>query len=383
MKLFYSLLFAFALPFCANAQVYAHYKFYNTQYDAKYLGKAVITEEYQVEIESKKGFKLAIFNSLEDDFQHLRSLKYTVFDKNGKKVKSYSKGDASQIDFDMQNIDNAFDWQLGPKYREYPFSVYVKAVTALDGYTNFPVWTPVNDFNVTTDESELIISRPKKFKLKIYSDSLQAKNWLSGSDSVSQFIIRSIPAKEQMEPYSMFYNQLPKVYVAPVNFELAFNEGSNASWKDFGNWFLNLNTQPYTLTPETKRFISSLGGLSTREKIDSIYHYFQDHTRYVSIQLGIGGFQARPSEEVEQKGYGDCKGLSNYLRNLLSAGGIQSYFIMAMAGRNAPEVNPAISCNQFNHVFLGVPLQKDTLLLEATSQLNPTNKFSCGPQGPA
>ncbi|MEQ9660837.1 hypothetical protein, partial [Fulvivirga sp.] len=191
--------------------------------------------------------------------------------------------------------------------------------------------------------------------------------------------VSKLDAQAKNKRYKDFYDEQPKVLVSPENFSLEGVEGSFASWKTFGNWFYNLNNNPFELSTETKVYLSSLDRSDKKELIKNIYHYMQDKTRYISIQLGIGGFKSLPTSEVDSYGFGDCKALTTYMKNMLSYTGINSNYILVKAGSDTPDIDKDFPSNQFNHVYLGIPLLSDTVFLECTSQSTPafyTGKFT-------
>ncbi len=99
----------------------------------------------------------------------------------------------------------------------------------------------------------------------------------------------------------------------------------------------------------------------------------QSKTRYVSIQYGIGGHQTFPAQDVINRGFGDCKALSNYMHSLLKEAGIKSHYTLVYSGRNSYRLldYSKVKINYFNHVILCLPTINDTLWLECTSQTQP------------
>ena len=108
-------------------------------------------------------------------------------------------------------------------------------------------------------------------------------------------------------------------------------------------------------------------GLKTdREKVEVLYRRLGESTRYVAVLLGIGGQRPASAASVCKSGFGDCKGLTNYMRGMLKEVGITSYYttISTVNRRLLPDF---ASVGQMNHVILEVPLPGDTLWLECTN----------------
>ena len=107
------------------------------------------------------------------------------------------------------------------------------------------------------------------------------------------------------------------------------------------------------------------------EKINALYKYMQENMRYVSVQLGIGGWQPFSAQYVEQNKYGDCKALSNFMMSMLKEVGIQSYPVLIAAGDTYFEVGEDFTKPLFNHMILHVP--SVDYWLECTSNTSPPN----------
>lgn len=376
MRLFFVFLFsisAFLNLSISYGQEYAKIITDNTTYEIEKNDDLIITQNYKIQINSKEGLKFSYFYDYIDKFKKLKKLEVIVRDKTGKKIKSLNKGDGHEYGFNSSyEIDDSKIFVLDPDYQNYPFTIEVTSKSEQTDYLSMPTWLPRNSFNIKVESSNLEIILPINKEIKIKEEFIAPAS--IQEDSLVKIIKYHA---ENLEPidskirYSDFYESQPKVIIAPFEFEIEKAKGSFESWQKFGDWFYDLNNDTYELTQDTKNYLNGLDSRNSYETIRKIYHYMQDRTRYVSIQLGIGGYKSIPTAFVDEKGYGDCKALTTYMKNMLDYVGIKSNYILVKAGKDVPDVKKEFPSNQFNHVFLGIPLS-DTVFLECTSQISPT-----------
>jgi hypothetical protein len=182
--------------------------------------------------------------------------------------------------------------------------------------------------------------------------------------------------KETNGPY--WHELATEVITGPTDFQLGDYKGNMNSWQEFGKFLYALKAGRDNLPVNIKQDVHSLtDGISdVKKKIQVLYEYMQKNTRYISIQLGIGGWQPFDAAYVAKKGYGDCKALSNYMFSILKEAGIRSHYTLIRAGDDANYMTDDFPSSQFNHVILSVPLDKDTVWLECTSQTLPAGYLS-------
>lgn len=182
----------------------------------------------------------------------------------------------------------------------------------------------------------------------------------------------------KLESGAKSWRVFPRIYFAENKFEFYGLDGDFSTWQSFGKWIQGLNADVCTLSPQRVEEIKKLtAGLKTdKEKAKFLYEYMQQSMRYVSVQLGIGGMKPFTATFVDEKKYGDCKALSNYMYALLKAVNIPANYAVINAGANAEPAEQGFARNSFNHAILCVPLKGDTTWLECTSTTQAFGKLS-------
>lgn len=263
------------------------------------------------------------------------------------------------------------------RHDRYPYTVHFSYSSSIKGLFTFPSWTPQEEEGIAVQQAKLQVIAETGQKIRHKTLNIADAPTVSEVDKTTHYVweVGPRPAIEREPSGPPWREYAPLVYLAPVDFEIEGYQGSTRTWSDFGKFYHALNVDRGQLPPALAQEVEQLtAGLTTnREKIQAIYGYMQQNTRYVSIQLGIGGWQSFDAAYVYTNGYGDCKALSNYVKSMLAAVDITAYPVLIRAGDYAEDILPDYSGNQFNHAIVCVPNAGDTVWLECT-----VNNFPAG-----
>ena len=261
-----------------------------------------------------------------------------------------------------------------------PYTVEFDYEEVSDNTLFYPNWQPQADENVALETASLQVTTPTALPLRYQEQLLPAgaasAPAVAGNQTTYHWQLAARPAVET-EPLSPpLSTLLPAVHLAPTTFEVQGYAGTMDTWQTMGLWSYKLGEGRDVLPPALTAKMAQLivAAPDPRERARKVYEFLQSSTRYISVQLGLGGWQTAPASSVATGGYGDCKALSNYTRALLKAAGLPAYVALVMAGPNEPDVRADFPSRQFNHVILCMPLAghgatpADTVWLECTSQ---------------
>lgn len=340
------------------------------------IGRASKKIKYAITILKKNGDGFAVFRKYYTKLSRIANISINIYDKEGsliKKVKSSDIKDYSANSGYSLYAENRLKYYK-PVINSYPYTIEYEYSLIYDGLLNYPVWQPIDAYNLSVMQSSFQVNVPDKigFRYKESKIDVEIKSSEKKNEKTYTWILRDFEAikSKSFSPY--LYEYTPIVYTAPKKFEIEGYVGNMQNWKSFGTWIYGLNSGLDELPSETFEKLKNLtaNDSSTIEKVKKVYQYMQNKTRYVSIQLGIGSWQPFSAATVDEVGYGDCKALSNYMFAMLKSLDIKSYYALVRAGSNK-KIRKEFPSNQFTHAILCVPVEKDTVWLECTSQSIP------------
>ncbi len=344
----------------------------SSQRNMKINTKRVIT------IFNEKG--LSDINAIEyyDKKTTVNNIFATVYNSFGleiKKIKRKDFRDQCVVDGVTIFSDSRFIY-LNYTPIDYPFTIVYESEVSSSNTAFIRPFVPINVFYSSSEKIMYNIKFPEKlgFRFKEYNLTNTLVKKIKETTTEISYEANNIIAQkpEIMNLSPLKYN--PIVYFSLEYFNLEGIDGKAKTWNEYGKWFSDNILQGTLELPEkTKTKIKALVENETDliKKAKIVYKFVQEKSRYISIQVGIGGFKPMLASDVDRLGYGDCKALSNYTRALLDVVGVPSYYTELYGDKIKIDINKDFFSIQGNHVILCIPNGNENVFLECTSQTNP------------
>lgn len=340
------------------------------RYDASFTMTSATSGTYKVNMKvhvlSKDASDVAVFSVYSDGFRSLSSFNGTL-ESGGKIIKKYKMSDVKTVSMAEGGITDVTMSYLSP-VAPVPYTVeYTYEVAYKNGFISFPSFIPLSDPDVALASASYTLAVPTGTEIMMRSSVEPSKTGTAKAD-VYEWKVSDVQGYVYEHMMPSVLEMIPYVYAAPKSFVYAKTTGSQNDWNEAGRWLYGLQKDALTLSEEFRsKVLALVDGLETdRQKIKALYDYLRKNTRYVSIQLGIGGLKPFPAEMVMTSGFGDCKALSIYMQALLDVAGIRSEYLIVDTGRRNL-MDGIYTVGQMDHAMLCVPMQKDTLWVECTN----------------
>lgn len=320
--------------------------------------------------------EVALFYNKNTVIKYARGI---IYDASGKAVQKFTLGnftDQSAVS-DISLFEDDRVKHFEPNVLAYPYTIAYEYEIRSKQNLIIPDWYPNRNPDVAVELSSYTFTCKPTDKIRIKATNYTGESNTANNEKFKSqtWVVKNLPAFKN-EPYAPgIENYLTSVRIAPETFNYYGYKGTYKNWEELGKWiYTELVKDRQTLNQEAVTEIKNLVKdiSDNKEKARKVYEYVQKKTRYISVQIGIGGNQPMQANEVHQLAYGDCKALVNYTQSLLKVLDIPSWYCVVNAGSFKKDMETDFaSMNQGNHIILCLPFKSDTTWLECTSQDSP------------
>jgi transglutaminase-like putative cysteine protease len=152
-------------------------------------------------------------------------------------------------------------------------------------------------------------------------------------------------------------------------------------WAAIGRWYSGLARNRYELNDSIRSRVTSLltAARTASDTLRAVQRWVAQDIRYVSIALGLGGYQPRSPAEVVATGYGDCKDKATLFVAVVKGLGFQAYPVLLNSGDRVERALPSIG--QFNHAIAAVEHPEGRVYVDLTADLVPYGELPPSDQG--
>lgn len=343
----------------------------------KALNKVVITNKYAITILDEQGDLESDYINSYSSMRDLRNIEGNLYDASGKKIKSVKKNDIIDAP-SSTDVSLALDYRIKKHNfhrREYPYTVEYTDEMEINNSYFLPFWSPIEWEHYSVQQSKFIVETEPDYQLRVKQQNFNFEPQIStGKTTVYSWELKNAMAVEREPLQPEMKEILPMIYIGASDFVFDKFTGDMRSWKNMGKLNISLNNGSDILPDNIKQLVHKLvDTISTKEeKVKNLYRYFQNNTRYISVQLGIGGWKPFDAKYVATNKYGDCKALTNYMISLLKEAGIKANYVVVKSGDGEIGLQEDFpSPSYFDHVIACVPNGIDSIWLECTSQTMP------------
>jgi transglutaminase-like putative cysteine protease len=356
----------------ANAVVRVH----ELRFEVSDIGSAIETEHRAITLLNERAASLLDLSLGYDAIQKITDIDANVYDGAGQLVRRIKNKDISdEKAFEFLFVNDTRAKTIHFPRLSYPFTIEYTVTTRHKGLMFYPVFAPQISPALSVQRADFQIIMPPDMHCRVREEHIRPDQ----QTGQLHWTLRNLPAYRPEACAPAHLHPLPVVYSAPERFSIEGYEGDMRDWKQYGQFIHQLNSGrqeiPAATVAELRRRCADCR--DTLCIVERVYAYLQDHTRYFYVGLGIGGWLPTPAELVDKNKFGDCKGLSNYTVAMLQALGIPARYVLIKAGdENRHDQMPDFPNAYFNHAIACVPMARDTLWLECTSQTQ-----SCGFMG--
>ncbi len=250
----------------------------------------------------------------------------------------------------------------------------------------------ITGYSIPVSESKISIICPENIDLEIRMFGDTSKVISSSEKSKGSTVYYK--QMNNIQPEKEYDNETSRAYFSPHLFYILKSYSSKGKTTTISGTVEELYKNNFVFIKDLNKDSISNGIVSLVDSlkstvpsndslalIEKIYYWVQQHIRYIAIEDGLGGFYPRPSNDVFDRRYGDCKDKAALLQTLLKQANITSYLTW-VGTRDIPYTYkelPLLSSS--NHMILSKKIGKEWMFFDATAEFLPISYPSSFIQG--
>jgi transglutaminase-like putative cysteine protease len=152
-------------------------------------------------------------------------------------------------------------------------------------------------------------------------------------------------------------------------------------WETIGSWYSQLSRDRYAVDRRLRERLRALvkDARTPDDTLKAVQRWVAQDIRYVSIALGLGGYQPRTPSEVVATGYGDCKDKATLFIAAVRALGFRAQPVLLRSGEPLGRALPSLT--QFDHAVAVVERPEGRIYVDLTADLVPYGELPESDQG--
>lgn len=272
----------------------------------------------------------------------------------------------TKVSFPVQGY--SYNYEVKKQYKD------VKYFTSLYFNDEYPVLE--KEFSITVPE--WLTLELKEFNFE--GNSIKKSQTVDASTKAITYTytMENVPALFQEENAPGRSYLYPHILVIAKSFKNKENQVTLFnSTADLYKWYSSLVGQMQDDRSLFKDKVTELtaNAKTDEEKIKNIYYWVQDNIRYIAFEDGIAGFKPDESQNVFNKRYGDCKGMGNLIKQMLTVAGFDARLTWIGTKHIAYDyTTPSLAVD--NHMICTLFFKGKKYFLDGTEKFNSFGEYA-------
>ncbi|MGD2135977.1 MAG: DUF3857 domain-containing protein, partial [Gemmatimonadales bacterium] len=214
--------------------------------------------------------------------------------------------------------------------------------------------------------SRLILDVPAEMEPRIVEENLDfaRAEEVVHDRRVFTWVTADVPGFEP-EPFAGYPND--------VSMSIAYS--GETTWDDVAAWYVELARDRFEAAPEAvaaaQPFVAEARTLD--DSLRAVYRWIAQDIRYVSLSLGMGGYQPRPPLDVVETRFGDCKDKATLFLALARRFGVTVHPVLVALSGTPDSLHP--SFRQFDHMIAAIETPDGYQYVDLTAELVPYDEM--------